>query len=109
MPALTLCEQPGQEDLYTVDRSPQVDVDREMPIVVGHRRDRTGQRDTRVVEHEVHGAEQPERLVGEMAHLIEVPHIADHAMCLESLGAQSLHRIGERRFVDVAEHHLCPP
>ena len=51
---LALLDEAGQERLDAVDRSPEVDVDRPAPVVVGHLEHRSADSDAGVVEHDVH-------------------------------------------------------
>ena len=85
---LALVDDPGEERLDAVDRSPQVDVDDPPPVVVGHLGHWPADRHPGVVEHDVHRAEHGERLVGQPLHRRERPDVARHAVGFDTSGPQ---------------------
>ena len=105
--ALPLLDQLGQEHLHTVDGTPQVDVDGRPPVVVGHRGDRPGHGDTGVVEHQVHGTEQPERLVCQVADVLEPTDVTNHAVGLQAVRPQSVDGLVQGGLVNIGEDDPC--
>ncbi|CKS32287.1 Uncharacterised protein [Mycobacterium tuberculosis] len=101
MPARALLKQPRQERFDRMDRAPQVDVDHPTPVVVRHLHDRTADNDAGVAEYDIDVAEQAESLVREVSDLFSMPDVAHHAVHIEPLGTQVVHRLPKSRLVNV--------
>ncbi len=103
--AAALGDQSRQERLDPVDRSPQIDIDDKAPVVVAGPHDGTGVGDAGVVEHDVDLTEHPKRLVGQVADVVELAHVAPDTVRVDPVGAQGSDRVVERGLIDVGEHH----
>ena len=104
MATLTLVDDPWQERLDAVDRSPQVDIDDPPPVVVRHLGHWPADRDPGVVEHDVHGTEQAERLIGQALHRGERADVARHTVCFDARVSQPVDRGDQRDLLDVGQH-----
>ena len=99
-----LLDQARQERLDAVDRAPQVDVDHPAPVAVGDVGDRAGVGDARIVEDQVHLAQQAERFVGEVLDGVQLRDVAE-TPCASAPSARSRSTACvERGLIDVGEH-----
>ena len=99
-----LLDQARQERLDAVDRPPQVDVDHPAPVAVGDVGDRGGIGDARVVEHQVHLAEQAEGFVGKVLDGVQLGDVADDAVCLRAVGRSCSTAASSAVLIDVGQH-----
>src|SRR5262249_48685380 len=101
-----LSEHPREEDLDAVDRSPEVHVDRPLPIVGRHLLDRPEHGDACVVHDDVGSPEALPRRVGQALEGRVVRDVRGDADGFDALRFEELHRSFQRADFDVREHHL---
>ena len=65
--------------------------------------------DPRVVEHQVHLAEQAEGFVGQVLDGLQLSDVADDPVRLGAVGPQSLDGGVQRGLIDVGQHDSCAP
>ena len=106
MTRLTRSNHAWHESFHTVDGAPQIDANDPLPALDRCLPHTVTVPDTGVVAQNVHVAELFVGKVGKRFDRSEIGHVASHRATVNSLGEQSIVRGGQRRVLDVGNHHV---